>query len=90
MSRLQPGQPGWWRVFGARAQDIRPGDRVVWLGRDGIRDETAVERVPYGDLLWDRMRYRFRPLEGPLFNIGALQPVVVLRWGTRHTPADSI
>lgn len=33
--RLEPGTPGWWRVYGARPQDIRIGDLVVFT------DETV-------------------------------------------------
>lgn len=87
---LQPGETGWWKVWGARAQDIRPGDIVV-VSTAGVIDEFQVaDPAPYGDGLKDLIRRRFRASTGELFSVGALQAMTLLRKGTRNTLADSI
>jgi hypothetical protein len=87
---LQPGQEGYWQVWGARASDIRHADLVMVKGRDGqVREYAVAEPAPWGDIR-DIAYPRFRDESGELFSVGALQPVVVLRRGTRHTLADSI
>ena len=82
---LQPGEQGWWRVYGARAEDILPGDLVM------IKDDEfqVAERAPWGNR-WDTLRVRFRTAAGELRTVGMLQPVEVVRRGTHCTLAQSI
>ena len=90
---LQPGTEGWWQVWGARAQDIRPGDMVMMTYTDAPEpiEFQVQEPAPRGDNdLRDVVRPRFLATDGTHHHIGALQKIVVLRRGTRHTLADSI
>jgi hypothetical protein len=89
---LQPGQPGYWKVWGALASDIQPGDLVMVKYEDtGTREYEVTAPAPRGDGdLRDLIRPRFRAATGELFHIGALQPVIVLRHGTCHTLAGSV
>jgi hypothetical protein len=88
---LRPGTAGYWEVWGARADDIQAGDLVMISYDDGIFEYEVSALAPRGNGdLRDMVRPRFRAATGELFNIGALQPVVVLRKGTHHTLADSV
>jgi hypothetical protein len=91
----QPGEPGYWRVHGARAYDIRVGDLVLtgWDDDDGIRrhgDYEVAAFAPRGDDLHDQIRPRFLATNGEWFSVGALQPIGLLRAGTHGTLADSV
>jgi hypothetical protein len=84
---IAPGTEGWWRVFGARAQDVRPGDMVVTASCEF----KVQERAPRGNGdLRDVAVPRFLGTDGQYYYLGALQAIAVLRYGTKHTLADSI
>ncbi len=97
---LQPGTEGYWKVWGARASDIRPGDLVMVKNQDNVISEYEVlDYAPRGreGTMMDLIRPRFRaPAKsagagtGQLFSVGAMQAVVVLRKGTHHTLAESV
>ncbi len=92
---LQPGTEGWWQVYGARAQDVRPGDMIMMQSSDQpepveFQVQDYAPRDAPGKDLRDVVRPRFLATDGTHRHIGALQPIVVLRRGTRHTLADSI
>jgi len=89
---LQPGQPGYWKVWGAQASDIRPGDLVMVKYEDtGIREYEVAELAPRGGSnLLDVVRPRFLSTAGDLFTVGALQPVEVLRKDIQNRLAPSI
>ena len=90
---LQPGEEGYWQVWGARVGDIKPGDLVMLKYSDAPEpsEYQVAEAAPRGDgHLMDTVRPRFLATSGELFTVGALQPIVVLRKGTRHTLAESI
>jgi hypothetical protein len=93
--RLEPGTEGWWRVWGASARDIRPGDLVMtgWRNSDGSSghgEHTAGEPAPWGDLR-DSCRVRFTDaVTGELFSVGMLQPMALLRRGTHNTLSDYV
>ena len=75
---LQPGDQGYWKVWGARPNDIRVGDIVM---TDGSEDQVAeIDRS-------DIVRVRIVTTTGDRFSLGALCPVIVLRWGTHNTLA---
>lgn len=79
--RLEPGQPGYWKVWGASAHNIRPGD-VVLLDPDG--DFELVDDVFTAKAAPIRVGLVIR---GERTTIGALCPVIVLRQGTHNTLA---
>lgn len=92
--RLEPGSPGYWRVYGARADDIRPGDLVMsgWADDDGIKrhaEYDVVDLAPWGDLR-DSLRVRFLTTTGQHASVGRMQPMALLRQGTHGTLADSV
>lgn len=81
---LVPPTLGWWKVWGAQVRHIQPGDLVA----------TLVD----GDLAWDLVRDTFTAKSAPLregfitdegrFTLGALVPIVLMRWGTHHMLAE--
>lgn len=82
--RLQPGTPGFWKVWGASVHHVRPGDLVL----SKVGDEVQV------DLVQDLFPAKAAPcrvgfvVDGERVTIGALVPVIVLRWGTKNTLAS--
>lgn len=79
--RLQPGEEGWWKVWGARPHNVRAGDAVVldadegWLYvQETYEPKTAPMRVGW-------------VVDGERMTYGALAPVVVLRRETHNTLA---
>lgn len=86
---LQPGEQGWWKVWGASLADVRAGDLILTADpdADGGLVPTLVEET-------------FRPAayparhgfvaDGARFTIGALCPIVLLRQGTHNTLAGSV
>lgn len=79
----QPGEEGWWRIWGAMARHIEPGD-VVLHNVDG---EVQV------DLIQDTYLAKNAPLrlgvvvDGERCTFGALTEIVLMRRGTRNTLA---
>ena len=91
---LQPGEFGWWKVWGARAMDIRPGDRVMkgWADGDGVKRHAefeVVELAPWGDRR-DDCRVRFLASTGLYTSVGMLQPMALIRQGDHNTLAGSV
>jgi hypothetical protein len=75
---LQPGQEGWWKVWGANVTHIRTGDVVHFKGDEGwvfIEDTFEAKAAP--------IRRGFVS-NGERFTMGVLVPVVVLRRGTHN------
>jgi hypothetical protein len=87
--RLQPGQSGWWPLWGPHALDIASGDRLMtgYKDDDGIirhNEYEVVELAPWGDLR-DSCRVRFLTTAGQYRSVGMLQPMQLLRPGTHNT-----
>lgn len=81
---LAPGTEGFWKVWGARVSSIREGDLVLIPGDEGssfslITGTFAAKAAP--------MRRGLIDPEHGEFTLGALCPVIVLRWGTHNTLA---
>jgi hypothetical protein len=78
---LQPGEQGWWKVWGARAANVQPGDLLLLAGQEPtlIADTFTAKAAP--------MRIGLVSAEGERFTIGALADVIVLRPGTHNTLA---
>lgn len=84
---LAPGEPGWWKVWGARVLDIRAGDMVLWQSKEGWQEVMLVES------LYRAKSYPMRwgvVVEGTEQTVGSLMQIVLLRKGTSNTLADSI
>lgn len=86
-STLQPGEEGWWRVWGASARDIRAGDIVCTKDSSDYPDVAFVEET---------FTARSHPIrvgivvEGQRQTLGALVPILLVRKGTHNTLSDSI
>jgi hypothetical protein len=96
---LQPGDQGYWRVWGACARDIQPGDLVLmrWSGdgeaERGIHhfDEyEVVEMAPWPlredgrEDLRNMCRVRFLTTAGTYASVGMLQVMELVRPGTHN------
>lgn len=85
--RMQPGTQGWWKVWGARVSDIKPGDLVISKNKDGeycvdlIEDFCMTTSYP--------IRHGF-VIAGERTSFGALTAVVVLRQALHNILADSV
>jgi hypothetical protein len=87
---LQPGQDGYWRVWGATVGDIQAADLIMVKPKDGeITEHEVAEIVPEEGIL-AAMYLRFIDGIGEDVRIGRLCPVVVLRKGTHRTLARSV
>lgn len=84
--RLEPGTPGWWRVWGARVDDIRPGDIVmVKTANDEVETLFIEDTFPAKSIA----RYGI-VVGGERSTLGRLCPIVLVRRGTHNTLSDSI
>lgn len=81
--RLQPGEAGWWKVWGASVRDIRAGDLVLYK-RDGVVTFAYIQETYESPAA--PLRFGFVE-DGVRFSLGALVPVVVVRPGTKNTLA---
>lgn len=75
---LEPGQEGFWKVYGAKVNNIREGDLILTQGEEGeatftyIKGTFTAKAAP--------MRKGLIDDKGEQFTLGALLPVIVLRW----------
>ena len=81
---LQPGSPGWWKVWGAQPRHIRARD-LVMSKADGEVQVDLVERTFEARSAPMRVGY---VVDGEELTIGALVPIVLLRRGTHNTLAS--
>lgn len=85
---LDPGQDGWWKVWGASPQDIRAGDLVFTRGEaDGDVDSFFVQETFTSKAAPMRVGI---VVDGRQQSIGALAPIVLVRRGTKNTLAGSV
>lgn len=82
---LAPGAEGFWKVWGATVNNIRPGDLI--LTKDISTPAKANSDNTRFDLITDTFDAKASPMrkglvnaEGDRFTLGALSPVIVLRW----------
>jgi hypothetical protein len=93
--KLQPGDPGYWQVWGARAADIRPGDLVMMARGEGdarqFYEFQCAECLPTrpDHLIGDTCQPRFRTTDGRVLGVGMVQRIKIVRYGTHNTLADS-
>lgn len=84
--KLQPGDEGYWKVWGARPRHIRAGD-IVMSKNDG---DDSVETYEVEELFLAKahpMRIGL-VVKGERTTIGALCPIVLVRWGTHNMLAS--
>lgn len=78
---LDPGTEGFWKVWGATPHTVLPGDLILIKDLGEVTEELIAE-------VFEAKAYPARAgfinAEGETFTYGALAPLVVLRWGTRH------
>lgn len=96
---LKPGQEGYWKVWGARAVDIRPGDLVMsgWKDKDyennGVlhhAEYEVMEMASFTAPTMNSIRVGFIDSTGTFGSVGMMQAMVLMRWGTGNTLADSV
>jgi hypothetical protein len=80
-TRLEPGEEGWWEVWGARPWHLRAGDRLITL-EDGELVETDVLQATQAP---PRMRLQ-TPQGVQTIGMG-FERCRVFRWGTHNTLA---
>lgn len=95
----ESGDQGWWRVWGARAIDIRPGDLVMsgWKddGEDGEiimrhAEYEVVEMASFTAPTMNTLRVGFIASTGLFSSVGMMQPMELVRWTDGNKLADSI
>lgn len=79
---LQPGEPGWWEVWGASPQDVRTGDYLLF----GDGEEMYIQYAERASNGW-QVRYQ---RDGEWYRMGLGCRLVLLRRGTRHTLSDTV
>ena len=77
---LQPGEKGFWKVWGARIYNIRAGDLLMFKGRDGTTQECQVESVDHTEIVCPKVV----ATDGREFRLGALMPIILLRQETHN------
>jgi len=79
---LQPGEPGWWKVWGASVQDVRAGDIVITrTGTFHVEALFEAKSVARQGIV----------VNGQPQTIGRMfGPIVVVRKGTHNTLAGSV
>jgi hypothetical protein len=79
--KIQPGEEGWWPVWGASPMDIKPGDIIGIYGEKDwtfIRDTFQAKSHPLRVGLVDGK-------DGMEFTLGVLVRIVLFRRGTHNT-----
>ena len=92
---LEPGMPGYWKVWGATARDIRPGDLVLagWKDRDDPdvihhAEYEVAEMASFDAPTMNTIRVGFITTAGTFASVGMLQPMALLRHGTHNMLSD--
>jgi hypothetical protein len=94
---LQPSMPGYWKVWGATARDIRPGDLVMsgWKDRDNPdvihhAEYEVAEMASFDAPTMNTIRVGFITTSGTFASVGMLQPMALFRRGTHNTLSDHV
>ena len=83
---LQPGEPGWWKVWGASPRDIRAGDIVI-AKTDGRVETFYVENTFLAKTHPIRIGM---VVNGEQCTIGVLAPIALVRQGTKNMLSDYV
>lgn len=87
-AELQPGESGWWQVWGARSRDIQAGDILLSkLDDGGIATDYVADLF---DPNANGLRVGFIDGRGKRVTIGAMARIVLVRRGTHNTLAKSL
>lgn len=86
---LQPGEPGWWKIWGASVRNIQTGDLVAMRGKG---DEVIYHLISGTfEAKASGLRRGFISdnceFEGGKFTLGLLCPIVLFRQETHNTLA---
>jgi hypothetical protein len=94
--RLQPGEQGYWKVWGASPWHMREGDVLVFTDGFFLVTNTPEQNVTV--MVWEQVqlpenfdqRERQLPEGKPQkVNVGLAYPkVAIMRWGTGNTLAE--
>ena len=84
----QPGTYGFWQVWGARTQDVKPGD--ILLCKNGDDGEVQADYITEVFAAKSPLRAGFINADGKRFTLGIIAPMILCRWGTHGTLADSV
>lgn len=76
---LKPGESGLWKVWGARARHIQPGDYLMLKWGDEVAQHVVAD-VDHSEPIAARVT----AVDGTSFRVGALQPIVLLREDTHN------
>jgi hypothetical protein len=94
---VKPGNMGWWRVWGARAMDIKPGDLVIcgWKDKDDLNinhyaEYEVMEMAKFTHPTMNTIRVGFITSTGKFASVGMLQAMQMVRWTDGNKLADSI
>lgn len=83
---LQPGEAGWWQVWGASPRDIEGGDYVLLKTEGGVDEFYVAETYRCAN---HGMQYGII-VDGVKMTLGALSRITILRPGTKSTLSGSV
>lgn len=86
---IQPGDEGWWKVWGARVNDIREGDMIMLKPKGEEITEHVITRIVPESGMAKAVWLRFIDADGEDIRIGRMCAVAVIRKGTHNTLAGS-
>jgi hypothetical protein len=92
---IEPGTEAYWKVWGACAMDIRPGDLVMsgWKDRDDPSvihhaEYEVAEMASFTAPTMNAIRVGFITTTGKFASVGMLQPCAIARRGTSNFLSD--
>jgi hypothetical protein len=80
---LQPGQAGWWRIWGSSVKDIRVGDAFAWRQPERDGKPAYTSDWHYAQEVEGSFP-KFITCDGERFSLGLLTAVEVFRQDTHN------
>src|ERR1035437_8403206 len=87
---IQPGDEGWWPVWGACVNDIREGDMIMLKPKGEEITEHVITRIASESGMAEAVWLRFIDADGDDIRIGRMGAVAVIRKGIHNTLAESV
>jgi hypothetical protein len=84
---LPPGTPGYWKVWGAKASHVRTGDIILSKSGDATHTDYVSGTFESKSA---PMRRGFLDADGNQFTVGALAPIIVMRWSDHNLLAGDL